>query len=57
MSTVFNPQLIQDHELVVFWQDSFLPGYHEIIFCFPDFRSQAVRVVPISDPRAADLVS
>ncbi|KAI4177436.1 MAG: hypothetical protein LQ343_000417, partial [Gyalolechia ehrenbergii] len=48
-------RILRHQELVAYWQDSFLPGYLEVIYYFPPIHSHAVRVVPASDFRAANL--
>lgn len=40
-----------------FQDDSFLPGYKELTFVFPDENLVSYRVVPDSDPRLANLVT
>lgn len=46
---------LKNEEVVAYWQESFLPGYLEVVFYYQTSQLQAIRVVPASDPRAEHL--
>ncbi|KAI4124366.1 MAG: hypothetical protein LQ338_004824, partial [Usnochroma carphineum] len=54
-TTLLDPASLAKVEFVVYWIDSFLPGYHEINFLFPNSRDRAIRLVPKADPKCADM--